>query len=97
MESRVAGGRVRRHTRRASVAIAGGTTILVGIILIPLPGPGSLVILGGLSILSREFPRARKPIERTKRFVESTTERSSRAWRRLRGQDDDSGASRPTR
>lgn len=90
-------GFLRRHTRRATVAVAGGTTILVGIVLIPLPGPGSLVILGGLSILGKEFPRARRPVERARRLVETSTERSRRAWQTLRHTPDGTGASRPDR
>ena len=37
---------LRRARRRASVGAAGVTTIAVGVALIPLPGPGTLIILG---------------------------------------------------
>ena len=57
---------VRRHARRVSVAVAGGVTVAVGIVLLPLPGPGTLVILAGLSILGREFPRARRAADKGK-------------------------------
>jgi hypothetical protein len=60
---------VRRHARRVSVAVAGGTTIVVGLILIPLPGPGTLIVLAGLSILGREFPRARRAADRGKAWA----------------------------
>jgi hypothetical protein len=58
--------RVRHHARRVSVAMAGGSTVAVGLLLIPLPGPGTIVVLAGLSILGREFPRARRAADKGK-------------------------------
>lgn len=52
--------RLRRTGRKAKVGAAGAATIAVGIVLIPLPGPGTLIILGGLTMLGREFPKAKK-------------------------------------
>ena len=46
--------------KKASVALAGGSMIAVGIPLVPTPIPGCLVIASGLSILAREFPAAQK-------------------------------------
>ncbi len=62
---------MRRHARRVSVAVAGGATVAVGLILIPLPGPGTLVVIAGLSILGREFPRARRAADRGKSWAGS--------------------------
>ena len=45
----------------------GFLTVIVGIILLPLPGPGWVVIAGGLVILAQDFVWA----ERTLRFVRS--------------------------
>nr|ALS92427.1 putative transmembrane protein (PGPGW) [uncultured bacterium] len=41
--------------KKAAVAVAGFAVIILGIILVPLPGPGWLVVIGGLVILSTEF------------------------------------------
>ena len=41
---------IERILRKAAVAISGGALIAVGIPLIPLPGPGCLVVAGGLSV-----------------------------------------------
>lgn len=46
--------------KKTLVALAGVAVIIIGIILLPLPGPGWLVILLGLVILSTEFDWARR-------------------------------------
>lgn len=51
---------VRRAGRKARVGTVGVATIAIGIVLLPLPGPGTLVILGGLTLLGREFPGAKR-------------------------------------
>lgn len=45
---------------RTSVGVAGAGTVALGILLIPLPGPGSLIALGGLALLGTEFDGAKK-------------------------------------
>lgn len=66
---------VVRHARRVSVAVAGGSTIALGLVLIPLPGPGGLVVLAGLSILGREFPRAHRAAHRARTAVRTAASR----------------------
>ena len=45
---------------RTGVGVVGGATVALGVVMIPLPGPGALVALGGLGILSTEFEGAKK-------------------------------------
>lgn len=45
---------------RTGVKVVGGTTVGLGVVLMPLPGPGSLIALGGLAILGTESERAKK-------------------------------------
>ncbi|WP_291057679.1 PGPGW domain-containing protein, partial [Herbiconiux sp.] len=45
---------------RTGVGVVGGGTVALGVVMIPLPGPGALVALGGLGILSTEFEGAKK-------------------------------------
>jgi len=53
-------GRLKRNpaldlTYRIGVAVAGGAVALVGLLLVPLPGPGWLIVFLGLGILATEF------------------------------------------
>jgi uncharacterized protein (TIGR02611 family) len=49
-----------RRTYRAGVAVLGGIVLGAGIVMIPYPGPGWLVVFAGLAILATEFHWARK-------------------------------------
>ena len=48
-----------RGARRIVVFVLGGTLLLVGVLLLVLPGPGLLVIFLGLTLLATEFVWAR--------------------------------------
>jgi len=45
----------RKRTKKVLIGIAGGLVVLVGLILVPYPGPGWLIVFAGLAILSTEF------------------------------------------
>jgi uncharacterized protein (TIGR02611 family) len=49
-----------RRGRRAGVALLGGVVLLFGIIAIPYPGPGWLIVFAGLGILATEFDWAKR-------------------------------------
>ncbi|NMH75680.1 TIGR02611 family protein [Pseudonocardia xinjiangensis] len=49
-----------RRTYRVGVAILGGLVLVAGIIAIPYPGPGWLIVFGGLAILATEFSWAQR-------------------------------------
>jgi uncharacterized protein (TIGR02611 family) len=49
-----------RRTYRIGVAVLGGVVLAAGVIMIPYPGPGWLVVFGGLAILASEFHWARR-------------------------------------
>ena len=55
-----------KKLRKVGVAVAGGTLIAVGIPLVPLPGPGDVMIVGGVALLATEFPAAQKLIDGTR-------------------------------
>ncbi|MFZ1258648.1 MAG: TIGR02611 family protein [Candidatus Saccharimonas sp.] len=47
--------RLPNSTRKALTAFVGWSVLLLGIVMIPYPGPGWVVVFIGLSILAREF------------------------------------------
>lgn len=55
--------KIKRHSRRVLVGIIGGLIVLVGIVLIPYPGPGWLIVFAGLAILATEFEFASKALD----------------------------------
>ncbi len=55
--------------RKIVVAVIGTTVLLIGVILIVLPGPAVIVIPIGLAILATEFIWARRVIKRGRIFV----------------------------
>jgi uncharacterized protein (TIGR02611 family) len=49
-----------RMTWRVVVTVLGVAIILAGIVLLPLPGPGWLIIFAGLGLLGTEYDRAHR-------------------------------------
>ena len=69
---------------RTGVGVVGGTTVALGVALIPLPGPGSLIALGGLGILGTEFEGAQKVNEKATRVVKKAAAAAKDALARRR-------------
>lgn len=67
--STLAGDTRHRRFRRLANLVGGWAIVVVGIILIPLPGPGWLVVGFGLLVLSREVRWARGALVRLERFM----------------------------
>jgi uncharacterized protein (TIGR02611 family) len=61
-------------TYRVTVGVVGLTIIVIGIILLPLPGPGWLIIFAGLFVLSTEFEWAERLLEYARDKVRAWTE-----------------------
>ena len=59
--------RLGRFGVKIVVALVGTLVIAVGVVLLPLPGPGWVIILGGLAILAMEFHWARQLLAFTRR------------------------------
>ena len=58
-----------RQVKRIIIAVVGGTVLLLGIVLVFLPGPAFLVIPAGLGILATEFAWAKNWMDKVKAFV----------------------------
>ncbi len=54
---------------RVGVGVVGGLVVAVGIVTIPLPGPGWLTVIAGLFVLATEFTWAERLLEFTRRHV----------------------------
>jgi uncharacterized protein (TIGR02611 family) len=54
---------MKKNTKKLFVGISGGAVLLFGIIAIPYPGPGWLIVFAGLAILSTEFEWAGRLLE----------------------------------
>lgn len=58
-----------RLLKRILIAVAGGTVLLLGVIMIILPGPALLVIPAGLAILAVEFAWARVVLHKIRAYL----------------------------
>lgn len=59
-----------RVLRRLVVTVVGFLLVALGIALVPLPGPGLLVAVGGLALLSTEYVWAQRLVDRTRKRAE---------------------------
>lgn len=55
--------------RRICIALVGGTVLLIGIVMIVLPGPAILIIPAGLAILALEFAWARHYLHKIRQYM----------------------------
>jgi uncharacterized protein (TIGR02611 family) len=71
---RLARRRTVDHTYRVGVGVFGGLIVSLGIVTIPLPGPGWLTVIAGLFVLATEFTWAERLLEFTKKHVRRWTD-----------------------
>ncbi len=78
-----------RSARRIAVFVVGGSVLLIGLLLLVLPGPGLLVIFLGLTVLATEFVWARAWLRRLRVSTRRAGRRARgcRWWRRNRPTD----------
>jgi uncharacterized protein (TIGR02611 family) len=70
----IAARRSVNHPYRIAVGIVGGLIVALGIVAIPLPGPGWLIVIAGLVVLATEFLWAERLLEFTKKHVKRWTD-----------------------
>jgi len=70
-----------RGARRIVVLVVGGTLLLIGTLLLVLPGPGTPLVFLGLTVLATEFLWARRWLRRA-RVTTRLAARRARGWRR---------------
>jgi uncharacterized protein (TIGR02611 family) len=62
-----------RFALRVSIATAGAMVVAIGLALVPLPGPGWLIVILGLSIWAIEFAWAKNLLLFTRRNLQGWT------------------------
>ena len=70
---RIAARRSLDTPYRVGVGLVGGLVVALGIVTIPLPGPGWLTVIAGLFLLATEFAWAERLLQFTRRHVERWT------------------------
>ena len=82
---RLAARRAVDHGYRICVGIVGALVVVVGLVTIPLPGPGWFTVLAGLFVLATEFLWAERLLEFTRRHVKRWTDwvKARPVWVRL--------------
>lgn len=53
--------------RRIAVTVVGFALVVVGLVMLVLPGPGLLAIVAGLAVLATEYAWARRALDEAKR------------------------------
>lgn len=54
---------IGKQAKRILIATAGAILLVVGVLLLVLPGPGLLLVLAGLLLLASEFPALEKYVD----------------------------------
>jgi hypothetical protein len=67
---------VRGAAKRVVLEGAGWLLVLLGIAAIPLPGPGVLILFGGLALLSQQYDWAERRVEPVKKRAIKTAAES---------------------
>ena len=67
-----------RIAKRIAIGVVGGSVLIVGILMIVLPGPAFVVIPVGLGILSLEFAWARSWLAKARDKAETLAQRLKR-------------------
>jgi uncharacterized protein (TIGR02611 family) len=67
---RVRSTRTGRLTLQVAIGLAGAIVVAIGIVLIPFPGPGWLIVLAGLAIWAIEFVWAQRLLQFTRSQLE---------------------------
>jgi uncharacterized protein (TIGR02611 family) len=71
--------------KKIFIALIGGTVLLIGVVMVVLPGPGLPIVAAGLAILATEFFWARRALRNAKGKAAKVRRKSGlREWLRRR-------------
>jgi uncharacterized protein (TIGR02611 family) len=77
------GNVVKRAVKRYSIATVGFLVLAIGVVLMPLPGPGVLIVLLGVLILATQFEWAERRVEQVRRAALRGAADSVKTWPRI--------------
>ena len=69
--------------RKVLAVVIGFPLLLIGLVMIPLPGPGLPIVVAGLFVLSLEFEWARRHLAYTRSKLDSATRRMQKGGSRI--------------
>ncbi|RJQ89243.1 PGPGW domain-containing protein [Amycolatopsis panacis] len=76
---------VGRSVKQVIAAVAGGLLVIVGAVLLVLPGPGMLLVLAGLVVLASQFPALERFVDPVRRQAMKAAEESVASPLRIAG------------
>ncbi|MEQ0562205.1 PGPGW domain-containing protein [Amycolatopsis sp. NEAU-NG30] len=73
---------IGKQAKRVLIATAGAVLLVVGVLLLVLPGPGLLLVLAGLLVLASEFPALERYVDPVRdRAMKAAEDSVSSPWR----------------
>lgn len=75
--------RTPTHVRKPFVFLLGFAVVAFGIVLIPLPGPGWVIVFAGFAILASEFEFAERVRDRLILILKKLIEVGKQAWEKI--------------
>jgi uncharacterized protein (TIGR02611 family) len=76
--------RTPTKVRKPFIFLLGFTIVGTGIVLLPLPGPGWVIIFAGFAILASEFEFAERVRDRLIEVLKTLIAYSKRAWHAIK-------------
>ena len=74
---------VSSAVKKYSIAAVGFLVLAIGVVLMPLPGPGVLIVLVGVLILATQFEWAERRVDQVKRAALRGAADSVKTWPRI--------------
>jgi hypothetical protein len=74
---------VKRTVKRYAIAAAGFLVLAIGVVLMPLPGPGVLIVLLGVLILATQFEWAERRVDQVRRVALRGAADGVKTWPRI--------------
>jgi uncharacterized protein (TIGR02611 family) len=73
---------IGRSAKRIAVSVVGGALVIVGLVMLVLPGPGFLVVALGFAVLATEYVWASRALDAGKRGAKKAVDLGKRVARR---------------